>query len=766
MDPLLFTALQAGAKIAHLVTVELPEHTIRWTDGGFVRWGADVYRARDARFGVLSSIGEIVDGVDDDASPVEIRVIPPTLESLDDLIASDAQGGVVTIHLAGVDEETGALIGEPYRLHRGRLDRPIVAIGAMILTYEILTAEALGLEPSEDQRLNDAFHQSVWPGERGYEHQTDGTKKVYWRDDDPNNAIGYISARRKKGGDPKEFNYEADAALPFPFGRVQVGAALNYRIGFGPTNRYNAIIGTVAASGPIKSWPGIRVDDEITTFGVNDVATDGDHEGALWMQRKLGTQPQDPLTFPSGLDYGGQPPQGWGEAYGQSGRAVFLATMYENSKKSEFSGGVPTFKNTLEGLFGFDPRDETSFLLQPLTWRYIEDGATADLNWCIGRWEGESGSGLYGVPYACSIVGGLGASIDDIDVGAFAYAAEVAAANAWKVSYVSTSSMDKQDVRKALLQSAGAVPSRRGGLISCISHGAPRPSLMDVSNRDTAGEFEVEFWASRLDRRNTVIAKFTSEDHLWELTAIAPITSPAWRAQDGGKRSDGKSYEAVPNEDQCAQLAYLDLANDRELRSETPFRSHMLRIEPGDNFTWREARFLLDGVKAQARVRKYDPQRKIVRIQWRQETDAKYIEAGIQVGVAPPASSDYVPPELPGSAADKPLSLQPAYPTSATDDTITIVEVQAAMAYGEAITIPAGSITGLDALTDYGVFWKASAGFEAEPYPAQTHFTSGSWIFVGWQATADGAGGYPTNPPPPGGWGGTGSTSETAPNTP
>ncbi len=756
MDPLLFEALKADAKIVHLVTVGLPGHVIRWSDGGFVRWDGQTYRARDERYGVLESIGEITDGVGDDASPVEIGVIPPTLASLEDLIAVDAQGGVVSIHLGAVDEATGLLIGAPYRLHRGRLDRPIVGIGAMTLTYEVLTAEALGLEANEDQRLSDAFHQSVWPGERGYEHQTSGTKKVWWRDDDPNNAIGYISPRRKKGGDPKEFNYETDAALPFPFGRVQVGAALNYRVGFGPTNRYNSIVGTVAASGPIKSWPIVLVDDVPTSFGANDAATSGEHAGALWMQRKLGAQPQAALTFPSGLNMGGQAPQGWGTAYRQSGRAVFLATMFENSKKSEYQGGVPTFKNTLEGLFGWDPRHGDSHALNPATWRYIEHGPIADLNWCIGRWEGASGGGLYGVPYACSIVGGLGAAIEDIDVGAFVYAAEVAAANGWKVSYVATSAMDKQDVRKALLQSAGAVPSRKGGLISCISHGAPRPSRMDVTNADTAGGFDVELWASRLDRRNTLIPRFSSEEHLWELTPIEPVTNEVWKIQDGGKRSDGRSYDAVPDENQCAQLAYLDLANDRELTSETPFKPHMLAVEPGDNFTWREPRFLLDGVKAQARVRKYDPSKRLVRIQWRQETDSKYAEAGVQTGVAPPPSGEYVPPERPGDPAVRPLARTPAYPTSATADTITVVEMQAAMPWGETITIPAGSISGLDPLTNYGVFWKEGAGFAAEPAPANVHMTAGSWIFIGWQATSDAGGEYPSNPTPPPGWGGSG----------
>lgn len=102
-----------------------------------------------------------------------------------------------------------------------------------------------------------------------------------------------------------------------------------------------------------------------------------------------------------------------------------------------------------------------------------------------------------------------------------------------------------------------------------------------------------------------------------------------------------------------------------------------------------------------------------------------------------------------------------AYPTSATHDTITVVTFDGILPDGTNVTIPAGSITGLDELTNYGVFWKDGTGFEAEEYPASGHMATGSWIFIGWQATADAATGteYPTNPTPPGGWGGGGGGS-------
>lgn len=120
------------------------------------------------------------------------------------------------------------------------------------------------------------------------------------------------------------------------------------------------------------------------------------------------------------------------------------------------------------------------------------------------------------------------------------------------------------------------------------------------------------------------------------------------------------------------------------------------------------------------------------------------------------------PPVTPGDQepARKPISRSVPYPTSATNDTITIVAFDATMANGSVVSIPAGSVPGLTELTTYGVFWKEGVGFEAEVQPATNHMTSGSWVFIGWQSTSDALGDYPSNPTPPGGWGGSGESNE------
>ncbi|MRL69911.1 hypothetical protein [Brevundimonas sp. SPF441] len=114
----------------------------------------------------------------------------------------------------------------------------------------------------------------------------------------------------------------------------------------------------------------------------------------------------------------------------------------------------------------------------------------------------------------------------------------------------------------------------------------------------------------------------------------------------------------------------------------------------------------------------------------------------------------------PGPAARRLVSQSIDYPFTSDGASITIASAFTGVVEGsgETVSFPTGLVTGLANSTQYGVFWKAGVGYEAEAYPATTRMTTGSWVFVGWQATSDGAGGYPITPPPPPGWGGAGNT--------
>ena len=191
MDPDLIDELEGPAPLGvHLVTVTLPGDTIRWTDGGFVVWDAQTYREVDATFGTLSELEAVEDGAGDQATSWAITIMPP-IAAVTDLAAEEAQGSVITLHLGAVDRATGLLVGGPELLQRVELDVASLGVSSdLTVNLECITEEARMLEPNEERIQSDAFHQKVWPGELHYEFQTRAKIKVYWRADDPNNALG------------------------------------------------------------------------------------------------------------------------------------------------------------------------------------------------------------------------------------------------------------------------------------------------------------------------------------------------------------------------------------------------------------------------------------------------------------------------------------------------------------------------------------------------------------------------------------------------
>lgn len=186
MDSLLIGALSGQAPLSVLlVTVTLPDHTIRWTDGGFVVWDANTYREVDETFGVVSEMGAFEDGGDNEAASWSLTIMPPQ-EALADISAPEAQGSPITVHLGAVDWDTGELIGAPELLTRMELDVPRLGLGqSLTVELECITEEARMLEPNEERIQSDAFHQSIWPDELHYEFQTNAKLKIWWRADGP-----------------------------------------------------------------------------------------------------------------------------------------------------------------------------------------------------------------------------------------------------------------------------------------------------------------------------------------------------------------------------------------------------------------------------------------------------------------------------------------------------------------------------------------------------------------------------------------------------
>ncbi|WP_278069904.1 hypothetical protein [Brevundimonas sanguinis] len=411
------------------------------------------------------------------------------------------------------------------------------------------------------------------------------------------------------GRAPGEWLADPNAGIPFAIGdRIGVAGNIVYKNTFGKDNEYKGIVTVLSGAGPISAYLGFTADRE--PIGFAGEAATGRYGGEMWMQRRLGEQPDTALTSPAAITYQTLP--NWGPNHRLSGKAAFMWTLRMDSKFSVYPQGEPAPITVLRGIKGYDHRYDSTMpggsgpcrLNDRTTYRTITNPAIADLNWCLGLRENGK------------VVGGLGVSPAGIDWSAYTRAANVADANAWTLAAYPRSDESKSEVRAGMLQAAGAVISRRAGLVSCVTRGAPKSPVMTISAADTAGPIELDTAANVLNRYNTMTPRYLSEAHEWQLAPSAPVSSSVYVEEDRGRvRSDQRDYPYVPNAKQAAELCALDIAHSREgIAGRWPLKAYCRELEPGDVFTVNEPGLLLDGMDMLVLDRDYDP-----------ETDTPYV---------------------------------------------------------------------------------------------------------------------------------------------
>lgn len=487
-------------------------------------------------------------------------------------------------------------------------------------------------------------------------------------------------------GSPSDWTSNPDQPTPFAFGRVGVAGKIIHRDEFGKDNKLQGIVSIFSGAGPIKGFVSYKADDLAVSFESNGGTAIGKYRRQMWRSWRLGNQPDTALSLPTGLDEGAVMPA-WDYRYKLSGKACDLLTVQQDSKFSVYPSGVPTPMVELDGVFGYDPRYDSTYpggagpcrLGVRSTYVWIDNPIIAGLNWALGMVENGQ------------VVGGIGASIHGIDVPAFVEAANVADANEWKVTAWPDTSEDASQVLRQFLQAGGASYARHAGKISCVTRGAARPSIVTITARDTCGPLELDTGSSSFNRLNTITPEFMSAAHGWQHVPTDPVTYASLRAEDGGKKADRIRYRFAPSAKQAGQLAAYDILDAREPFSGTiPLKPHLRRLKRGDCFTLSEPGFLLDGVKFIVLGRTYDAQKGEVRLAFRSETDGKHdlalgktatmpeypgLTPADPTVVSPPNPDDWViTPRPPGPGG----TLVPGFDLSGVvgNSTATAIEVQ------------------------------------------------------------------------------------------
>ena len=168
--------------LAGLIEMQLPTGTVRMSDCAAVKWGATIYDGVDADFGSVASVDDIEEGIADELPAWSITFHPPSDTSAVTIADAAFQGARILCHLAEVNPATGMVIGTPDLISDGIIDVPTLRIGKdeRAVDFSVVGRTDKLFLLREGNTLSSAFHESVWPGERGFDNATGVQLSVAW----------------------------------------------------------------------------------------------------------------------------------------------------------------------------------------------------------------------------------------------------------------------------------------------------------------------------------------------------------------------------------------------------------------------------------------------------------------------------------------------------------------------------------------------------------------------------------------------------------
>lgn len=151
---------------------------IQWNAGD----GMKTFVGYDDRFGMLSSLDPPEDAMGDEAPMMSFVIAAPS-DTAAALLASPLyQNSRVRCWVAGLSDAEPPALLTPYMLFDGLLDRPLLEADADVRTleFECKSEFELLFADTEGQRLADASHQAIWPGELGFIYITGIERTILW----------------------------------------------------------------------------------------------------------------------------------------------------------------------------------------------------------------------------------------------------------------------------------------------------------------------------------------------------------------------------------------------------------------------------------------------------------------------------------------------------------------------------------------------------------------------------------------------------------
>lgn len=345
---------------------------------------------------------------------------------------------------------------------------------------------------------------------------------------------------------------QSDAPQPYVMGEGLTAGILRHDTAYGATlnkvpNPYRFMAVVYSGAGPIQS---------ITPY-VDQSPVSSWYSGFLYTNTKLGAVPESSALSPQ---WSGAP--GWSTASKLSGKAAIGWSFLFDKSGKRFASGIPQIAAYGRWVKVYDPRLDSTFpggsgshrLGVESTYQWSENPALHAGMYAYGRYQ--NGKRVMGV----------GLPKEAINWTTIAAWANVCDANAWSIFGVVYEPGDRWQNLRDICFAGGGEPAFSGGVLS-FKYSAPKIPLDTLTEADLIDDnASVTAQASWRDRVNTVIPKYRSPAHNWEMVSGDEVSVSSYVTEDGERKSEEIPFNFVKKADQAEQLAAYRLVDGRELQ--------------------------------------------------------------------------------------------------------------------------------------------------------------------------------------------------------
>lgn len=426
---------------------------------------------------------------------------------------------------------------------------------------------------------------------------------------------------------------ESDASQPYLMGAGYFPGVVRHDTGYGATlddvpNPYRFFPVVYSGGGPVKSIEPRFDFDAIPSW----------YNGFLFTDTQLGATPEPDALSP---EWAGAP--GWGANSKLSGLAAIGWSALFDKEGKRFAG---VDVRSSSGAYGewtlvYDPRqDDTQAggvgpcrLGDEST--YVWDGPAGDAIPAGKNPALAAGTYAYGRYQNGKRVLGMGLPADGINWATVAAWANTCSANGWGSFFgFAFEPGDRWANLKDICFAGGAEPVAGGTLT--FKYSAPVVALDTITIDDlTDDNRSITGMQPFRDRINTVIPKYRSPNHNWEMVDAEPVVNSTFLTEDGEEKREVWPFNFVTGVTQASELAAYRMFDSRELPFTVTCKPHMRFYRPGECLHIQDEELGLD-ITAIILRRQIDPVTMKVTFEMITETAAKHAYCLGQTGVEPP----------------------------------------------------------------------------------------------------------------------------------